>query len=113
MIRMGCDFHTRYQQIGMAREETRELLVERRLDNESREAHAFYRSLQYSQESVCVSIEAAGLISMPSFRAEDADAFFLVLGGRMPQPSRFFAVRIVRNPVYSRSGGVTLAIQES
>src|SRR6266852_2194945 len=30
MIIIGCDFHTRYQQIAMAREETSELLVELR-----------------------------------------------------------------------------------
>ena len=30
MLIIGCDFHTRYQQIAMAREETSELLVERR-----------------------------------------------------------------------------------
>jgi len=46
MLIIGCDFHTRYQQIAMAREETGELLAERRLDHESGEAHAFYRSLQ-------------------------------------------------------------------
>jgi hypothetical protein len=28
MLIIGCDFHTRYQQIAMAREETGELLVE-------------------------------------------------------------------------------------
>jgi hypothetical protein len=31
MLIIGCDFHTRYQQIAMAREETSELLVERRV----------------------------------------------------------------------------------
>ncbi len=41
MLIIGCDFHTRYQQIAMDREETGELLVERRLDHESGEAHAF------------------------------------------------------------------------
>jgi hypothetical protein len=54
MIIIGCDFHTRYQQIAMAREETGEVLVERRLDHESGEAYAFYRSLQSSQEPVRV-----------------------------------------------------------
>ena len=49
MLIIGCDFHTRYQQIAMAREETSELLVERRLDHESGEAQAFYRNLQSSQ----------------------------------------------------------------
>jgi transposase len=62
MLIIGCDFHTRYQQIAMAREETAELLVERRLDHESGEAHAFYRSLQSSQEPVRVGIEASGPI---------------------------------------------------
>ncbi|HKV24020.1 MAG TPA: hypothetical protein VJN93_05455 [Candidatus Acidoferrum sp.] len=31
MLIIGCDFHTLYQQIAMAREETGEPLVERRL----------------------------------------------------------------------------------
>jgi transposase len=62
MLIIGCDFHTRYQQIAMAREETSELLVERRLDHESGEAQAFYRSLQSSQEPVRVGIEATGPI---------------------------------------------------
>jgi transposase len=60
MLIIGCDFHTRYQQIAMAREETGELLVERRLDHESGEAQAFYRSLQSPQEPVRVGIEATG-----------------------------------------------------
>ena len=46
MLIIGCDFHTRYQQIAMADDETGELLLERRLDHESAEAQAFYRSLQ-------------------------------------------------------------------
>ena len=62
MLIIGCDFHTRYQQIAMAREETSELLVERRLDHQSGEAQAFYRSLQSSQEPVRVGIEATGPI---------------------------------------------------
>ena len=45
MLIIGCDFHTRYQQIAMAREETGELLSERPLDHESGEAQAFYRSV--------------------------------------------------------------------
>jgi len=59
MLIIGCDFHTRYQQIAMAREETGELLMERRLDHESGEARAFYCSLQ---EPVRVGIEATGPI---------------------------------------------------
>ncbi len=62
MLIIGCDFHTRYQQIAMAREETAELLVERRLDHESGEAHAFYRSLPSAQEPVRVGMEATGPI---------------------------------------------------
>ncbi len=38
MIIIGCDFHTRYQQIAMANDETGELLLERRLDHQSGEA---------------------------------------------------------------------------
>ena len=59
MLIIGCDFHTRYQQIAMANDETGELLLERRLDHESGEALAFYRSLQ---GSVRVGIEATGPI---------------------------------------------------
>ena len=62
MIIIGCDFLTRYQQIAMAREEIREAFVERRLDHESGEAHAFYRSLQDWHEPVRVGIEATGPI---------------------------------------------------
>jgi len=57
MLIIGCDFHTRYQQIAMANDETGELLVERRLDQESGEAHTFYRNLQ---GPVRVGIEATG-----------------------------------------------------
>jgi transposase len=59
MLIIGCDFHTRYQQIAMAEETTGELLLERRLDHESGEAHSFYRSLQ---KPVRVGIEATGPI---------------------------------------------------
>ena len=59
MLIIGCDFHTRYQQIAMADDETGELLLERRLDHESGEAQAFYRSLQ---GAVRVGIEATGPI---------------------------------------------------
>src|SRR5260370_25438955 len=59
MIIIGCDFHTRYQQIAMADDETGELLLERRLDHESGEAHTFYRNLQ---GPVRVGIEATGPI---------------------------------------------------
>jgi hypothetical protein len=40
MLIIGCDFHTRYQQIAMMDEATGEL-IERRLDHASGEAQAF------------------------------------------------------------------------
>ena len=55
---IGCDFHTRYQQIAMMDEATGEL-TERRLEHESGEADAFYRNLQ---GPVRVGIEATGPI---------------------------------------------------
>ena len=58
MMIIGCDFHTRYQQIAMMEESTGEL-TERRLDHESGEADAFYRDLQ---GPVRVGIEATGPI---------------------------------------------------
>jgi hypothetical protein len=59
MIIIGCDFHTRYQQIAMADGTTGELLLERRLDHQSGEADAFYRNFH---EPVRVGIEATGPI---------------------------------------------------
>jgi len=58
MLIIGCDFHTRYQQIAMLDESTGEL-IERRGDHESGEAQAFYRDLQ---GPVRVGIEATGPI---------------------------------------------------
>ena len=55
---IGCDFHTRYQQIAMMDEATGEL-IERRLDHQSGEAEEFYRELQ---GPVRVGIEATGPI---------------------------------------------------
>lgn len=59
MLIIGCDFHTRYQQIAMANDATGELLLERRLDHESGEANTFYRDLA---KPVRVGIEATGPI---------------------------------------------------
>jgi transposase len=59
MLIIGCDFHTRYQQIAMADGSTGELLAERRLDHESGEAEIFYRSFSHP---VRVGIEATGPI---------------------------------------------------
>jgi hypothetical protein len=44
MMIIGCDLHTRYQQIAMLHRETGEL-VERRLEHENGEARAFYTAL--------------------------------------------------------------------
>jgi transposase len=56
MMIIGCDLHTRYQQIAMLDTETDEL-VERRLEHESGEARAFYAALV---SPVRVGIEATG-----------------------------------------------------
>ena len=56
MMIIGCDLHTRYQQVAMLDTETGEL-VERRLEHETGEARAFYAALQ---GPVRVGIEATG-----------------------------------------------------
>lgn len=53
---IGCDLHTRYQQIAMLDDETGEL-IERRLEHESGEARSFYAALA---GAVRVGIEATG-----------------------------------------------------
>jgi transposase len=53
---IGCDFHTRYQQIAMMDDETGELM-ERRLEHENGEARAFYASLP---KPALVGMEATG-----------------------------------------------------
>lgn len=56
MIIVGCDLHTRYQQIALLDEATGEV-VERRLEHEHGEARAFYAALP---APVRVGIEATG-----------------------------------------------------
>ena len=56
MMIIGCDLHTRYQQIAMLDTETGEF-VERRLEHENGEARAFYAALA---GAVRVGIEATG-----------------------------------------------------
>jgi transposase len=56
MMIIGCDLHTRYQQVAMVDTETGEL-VERRLEHEGGEARVFYASLK---GAVRVGIEATG-----------------------------------------------------
>jgi transposase len=53
---VGCDLHTRYQQIALMDQETGEF-IERRLEHESGEARAFYAALS---SPVRVGIEATG-----------------------------------------------------
>ena len=53
---VGCDLHTRYQQIAMLDKETGEL-IERRLEHAGGEARAFYAGLE---APVLVGIEATG-----------------------------------------------------
>jgi transposase len=56
MLIIGCDFHSRFQQIAMVDTETGELIV-RRLDHSNGEAQKFYAALQ---KPVRVGMEAAG-----------------------------------------------------
>jgi transposase len=58
MLIIGCDFHSRFEQIAMADTQTGEL-VERRLEHESGEARAFYAALPSPAR---VGIEATGPI---------------------------------------------------
>ncbi len=56
MLIMGCDLHTRYQEIALLDSATGEM-VTRRLEHENGEARAFYASLA---ERALVGIEATG-----------------------------------------------------
>ena len=40
MMIVGCDFHTRYQEIAIAEDSTGELLLERRLEHQNGKASA-------------------------------------------------------------------------
>jgi len=55
MLIIGCDFHTRFQQIAMLDRETGEV-IERRLEHEGGEAQAFYAGLSRAR----VGMEATG-----------------------------------------------------
>jgi transposase len=56
MIIIGCDFHTRFEQVAMLDTESGEV-VEKRLDHESGEARRFYEGLK---EAALVGIESTG-----------------------------------------------------
>src|SRR5882724_13327096 len=94
MLIIGCDFHTRYQQIAMAREETGELLAERRLDHESGEAHAFYRSLQSSPGAAPFGFKGAVFDFPSSMLSASPSALCLFNVVNPNQP--FLTLRVVR-----------------
>ena len=73
---VGCDLHTRYQQIAMLDEETGEL-IERRLEHASGEAKEFYTQLT---GAVRVGIEATGTHAL--VRATVGGVRARVVGGR-------------------------------
>ena len=67
MLIIGCDFHTRYQQIAMLDDQSGEL-IERRLEHPNGQAHKFYRDLP---KPVRVGVEATGpLLFTQNGRAE-------------------------------------------
>ncbi len=68
MKMVGCDVHTRYQQIAMLERETGEL-VERRLEHESGEAQAFYPALVRTGASRHRSHRAHALVRTDAGRA--------------------------------------------
>ena len=69
MIIIGCDFHTRSLQIAMANDETGELLLERRLDHQSGEAHEFYRRVAQPSHASKTRVPSV-LCLQPSWLAE-------------------------------------------
>ena len=105
MLIIGCDLHTRYQQIAMAREATGELLVARRLEHGNGEAEAFYRGLQNLQEAERRE-DAMRLMTHPGIGPVPALAFVLAIGPitRFPR-SRKLVSYLGLNPSEASSGG--------
>ena len=66
MLIVGCDFHTRFQQIAILDPATGEV-IERRLEHESGEAREFYGSLL---GPACVEVDATINAALPSFGIE-------------------------------------------
>jgi hypothetical protein len=73
---IGCDFHTRYQQIAMAEEATEELLFERPRVAHTRSVKTRLRGLSHSAARVYLSYPGrfygtgmVGLPDAPSFHA--------------------------------------------
>jgi hypothetical protein len=71
MLIVGCDLHTRYQQIAMMDRETGEV-SERRLEHESGEARAFYAALPLP---VRVKINLRRLLADLALQLRDAVRF--------------------------------------
>jgi hypothetical protein len=76
MLIIGCDSHTRYQQIAMLDDATGEL-TERRLEHENGEANTFYRGLP---KPVRVGIEATGPIHWFEIKLESSAHLTLKAG---------------------------------
>ena len=70
---IGCDFHTRYQQIAMLDDATGEL-TERRLDHQNGEAEAFYRNLHGAFRTLACPPLAGG--PQPRVRGNTSDSTF-------------------------------------
>ena len=72
MLMIGCDFHTRFQQIAMMDSQTGEI-IERRLDHEAGEARKFYGALPGSAR---IGMEATGYCqveqNLPVLRKDSA-----------------------------------------
>jgi hypothetical protein len=79
---VGCDLHTRYQQIAMLDQESGEL-IERRLEHENGEARAFYAALPApvpGAPHIRVLCECVGVCAAPLLSVEGAPSK-LRLGG--------------------------------
>jgi len=83
---VGCDLHTRYQQIAMLDEETGEL-IERRLEHASGEARAFYAALAVP---VRVGIEATGHTRWFERMLAELGHELWIGDGRVAQPFNLF-----------------------
>jgi hypothetical protein len=81
---IGCDLHTRYQQIAMLDQETGEL-IERRLEHASGEAHAFYAALS---GPVRVGIEATGHTRWFERRLEELGHELWIGDAALSEPTR-------------------------
>ncbi|SRR6266851_1259394 len=89
---IGCDLHTRYQQIAMVDTETGEF-VQRRLEHESGEARGFYAGLK---GAVRVGIEAdfsshsrvTAVIDMPIDILENEDRIGSARSMRLIEPNQ-------------------------